>query len=37
MCLFKTENLILWVKSERLGSTIDQICSWCQVSGKTEI
>ena len=29
--LFKIENLVLWARSEMLGSAIDQICLWFQV------
>jgi len=31
--LFKIENLVLWARSEMIGSAIGQICSWFQVSG----
>ena len=31
--LFKIENLVLRARSEMIGSAIDQICSWFQVSG----
>jgi hypothetical protein len=31
--LFKIENLVLRVRSEMIGSAIDQICSWFQVTG----
>ena len=34
--LFKIENLVLWARSEMIGSGIDQICSWFQVSVNTE-
>jgi hypothetical protein len=34
--LFETENLVLWARSEMIGSAIDQVCSWFQVSVKTE-
>ena len=31
--LFKTENLVLWARSEMIGSAICTIYSWFQVSG----
>ena len=34
--LFETENLVLRARSEIIGSAIDQICSWFQVSVKIE-
>jgi hypothetical protein len=31
--LLKTESLVLWARSEMIGSAIGNICSWFQVSG----
>ena len=31
--LIESEILILWARSEMIGSAIGQICSWFQVSG----
>ena len=31
--LFRIENLVMWARSEMIGSAIGRICSWFQVSG----